>query len=97
MISSRLQLTLRQLLSFVSGDLDTSKFTGPVLALNGNNDYIMCDGYCPGVFEEPAKTYYRNAKPFVQHLQPNSGHQFMFQHNATGAFAVITNFLNEYV
>ncbi|KAK5701511.1 hypothetical protein LTR97_004326 [Elasticomyces elasticus] len=89
--------TIGEFLTTTAGPQDTSNYTGPALQLNGKTDYIMCDGYCPGVFEQPAQTYYRNARPFVQHLHPESGHQFMFHRNATGAFGVITDFLDKYV
>ncbi|KIX09869.1 uncharacterized protein Z518_00950 [Rhinocladiella mackenziei CBS 650.93] len=78
-----------------NGSLDASGFTGSVLAISGIEDYIVCDGYCPGIFDEPASTYYRNAKPFVPYLHPNSSHNFNFHHNATGAYQVITDFLDE--
>ena len=62
-------------------------------AITGVNDYIVCDGFCEGVFDEPASTFYRNAKPFVPYLHPDASHNFNFHHNATGAYAVITGFL----
>ncbi|OQO10704.1 hypothetical protein B0A48_04004 [Cryoendolithus antarcticus] len=73
---------------------DTSSFTGAALAITAETDYIVCDGYCPGVFDEPAKTYYKNAKPFVAYLQPEASHHLNFHRNATGAFEVITSFLD---
>lgn len=41
------------------------------------------------------KAVYKNAKPFVPHLHPNSSHNINFHHNATGAYGVITSFLDE--
>ncbi|OQO01388.1 hypothetical protein B0A48_12943 [Cryoendolithus antarcticus] len=73
---------------------DTSSFTGAALAITAETDYIVCDGYCPGVFDEPAKTYYKNAKPFVAYLQPEASHHRNFHRNATGAYEVITSFLD---
>ena len=66
-------------------------------AITGIEDYIVCDGYCPGIFDEPASTYYRNAKPFVPYLHPNTSHNFNFHKNATGAYGVITDFLDKYL
>jgi hypothetical protein len=62
-------------------------------AITGENDYIVCDGFCPGIFEEPARQYYRNSKNFVPYVHPNSSHHINFHRNATGAFKVITDFL----
>nr|OQO16165.1 hypothetical protein B0A51_16294 [Rachicladosporium sp. CCFEE 5018] len=72
----------------------SSNFTGAALAITAETDYIVCDGYCPGVFDEPAKTYYRNTKPFVAYLQPEASHHLNFHRNATGAYGVITGFLD---
>lgn len=58
------------------------------------DDYIVCDGYCPGIFDEPARTYYKNAK-FTPYVHPGASHHLNFHKNATGAFKVITNFLGE--
>ncbi|KAK3671366.1 hypothetical protein LTR78_008827 [Recurvomyces mirabilis] len=76
---------------------DASNFTGAALAITAETDYIVCDGYCPGVFDEPGRTYYKNAKPFVPYLHPDCSHHLNFHHNATGAFGVITDFLAENV
>jgi hypothetical protein len=62
-------------------------------AITGTTDYIVCDGYCPGIFEEPARTYYKNAR-FTPYLHPGSSHHLNFHKNATGAFQVITDFLD---
>lgn len=80
-----------------NGDLDASGFTGPALAITGRNDYIVCDGSCDGIFDEPASTFYRNAQPFVPYLHPDSSHNFNFHKNATGAYQVITDFLGEHL
>ncbi|KAH7303809.1 Alpha/Beta hydrolase protein [Stachybotrys elegans] len=77
------------------GNLDASNFTGPALAITGQQDYIVCDGNCEGIFIEPASTFYRNAQPFVPYLQPNASHNINFHYNATGAYGVITKFLDE--
>ncbi|KAK5117500.1 hypothetical protein LTR85_008885 [Meristemomyces frigidus] len=86
--------SITEFLTFAAGDLDAGNFTGAALAITGENDYIVCDGYCPGIFEEPARTYYRNAKTFVPYIHPNSSHNLNFHHNATGAYKVITDFLD---
>lgn len=69
-----------------------ANFTGAALHITGLTDYIVCDGYCPGIYEEPAKTLYKNAK-LSQYLHPGASHNINFHHNATGAYKVITDFL----
>jgi hypothetical protein len=61
----------------------------------GRNDYIVCDGECEGIFEQPARKLWKNAK-FTPYLHPNSGHNMNLQHNATGAYQVITGFLKSH-
>ncbi|KAH6961971.1 Alpha/Beta hydrolase protein [Ilyonectria sp. MPI-CAGE-AT-0026] len=81
-----------EFLTITDGEFDASSFKGAALAITGKNDYIVCDGECEGIFEEPARTIWRNAK-FTPYLHPNSSHNFNFHRNATGAYGVITNFL----
>ncbi|KAK7415045.1 hypothetical protein QQX98_006183 [Neonectria punicea] len=81
-----------EFLTLTDGDLDASGFTGAALAITGKNDYIVCDGECEDIFDEPARTIWSNAK-FTPYLHPNASHNFNFHHNATGAYEVITRFL----
>ncbi|KAK9482641.1 Alpha/Beta hydrolase protein [Lipomyces starkeyi] len=89
---------ITEFLSLLSGPTDASAFKGPVLLANiiitGEYDYIFCDGYCPELLEVPGRTYYKNAK-YVPYIHPGASHQLFLHYNATGAFQVITNFLNE--
>ncbi|KAH7254760.1 hypothetical protein MRS44_016576 [Fusarium solani] len=81
-----------EFLTITDGDFDASRFTGAALAITGKTDYIICDGECEGIFEEPARTIWKNAK-FQPYLHPHASHNFNFHHNATGAYKVITGFL----
>ena len=72
---------------------DSSNFTGAALAITGEQDFIVCDGECKGIFEQPARTFFKNARPFVPYLHPNASHNINFHHNATGAYKVITDFI----
>ena len=81
-----------EFLTLLAGPQDASNYTGPALHLTGDHDYIFCDGYCPGIFHEPARTLYKNAKLQLA-LHPGASHNINFHHNATGAYRVITNFL----
>ncbi|KAF5688791.1 alpha beta-hydrolase [Fusarium circinatum] len=81
-----------EFLTLTDGNFDASGFTGAALAITGETDYIICDGDCRGIFEEPARTIWKNAK-FEAYLHPHASHNFNFHHNATKAYGVITNFL----
>ncbi|KAH8656684.1 Alpha/Beta hydrolase protein [Tricladium varicosporioides] len=86
---------ITEFLTLYAGPQDASNYTKPVLAITGDTDYILCDGYCNGIFDEPAATLYKNAKPFKRVLHPGASHNINFHHNATGAYNVITGFLKE--
>ncbi|KAK3074712.1 hypothetical protein LTR53_002655 [Teratosphaeriaceae sp. CCFEE 6253] len=73
--------------------ISAANFTGAALAITAETDYIVCDGWCPGIYDEPAETLYSNAKSFERVLHPNASHSINFHFNATGAYKVITDFL----
>ena len=66
-----------------------------VKAITAETDYIVCDGYCPDIYNEPADTYYRNAKKFVKLLVPETSHNLNFHKNAPETYGVILDFLNQ--
>lgn len=84
--------SVAEFLTLLAGPQDVSQFTGAALHLTGDTDYIFCDGFCPGIFLEPARTIYKNAKLQLA-LHPGASHNINFHHNATGAYKVITDFL----
>ncbi|CAH0042492.1 unnamed protein product [Clonostachys rhizophaga] len=83
---------IAEFFTLTDGQFDASGFTGAALAITGETDYIVCDGECKGIFEEPARTIWKNAK-FTPYLHPNTSHNFFFHKNATASFEVITSFL----
>ena len=72
--------------------MSAEKWDKPALHITGEKDYIVCDGTCNGIFEEPARTLYKNAKLQLS-LHPGASHHINFHKNATGAYGVITGFL----
>lgn len=48
-------------------------FTGPVLALAGEYDF-MCGGYCPGVFGPDVAAMFPNSVAFESYIQPDTAH-----------------------
>lgn len=55
---------------------------------------IVCDGYCPGIYKEPAETLYQNAKNLVRHLVPGTSHNLNFHKSAPETYAFILGFLD---
>lgn len=94
--SAKQPFTLGEFLTFAGpASISADKWDKPALHLTGELDYIVCDGYCPGVIEEPAKKNYANAKPLQVSVHPGASHHINFHRNATGAFKVITEFLEK--
>ncbi|KAF2869794.1 Alpha/Beta hydrolase protein [Massariosphaeria phaeospora] len=92
--SAKQPFSIGEFLTFSSpASTDAAAWDKPALHLTGELDYIVCDGYCPGVFEEPARTLYKNARPLQLSLHPGASHHVFFHRNATGAFGVVTDFL----
>ncbi|PVH78248.1 hypothetical protein DL98DRAFT_494589 [Cadophora sp. DSE1049] len=75
-------------LNFVSPDVKA-----PVLFINGEYDYIFCGGYCPGILEPAARSFFPASIGYESYIQPNTGHILNIAPNATGTYQVITNFL----
>jgi pimeloyl-ACP methyl ester carboxylesterase len=46
--STKQPFAVTELLSLLSLDYSAPRFTGPVLFLTGEFDYIVCEGFCPG-------------------------------------------------
>ncbi|MCJ1266481.1 hypothetical protein MMC22_006366 [Lobaria immixta] len=80
-------------LSPVYQRLDAPNFKGPTLVLSGEYDFIICQGYCPGVLDQPLRTYFRGSSDFESYIQPKTGHGLNFATNATGSYSVIFDFL----
>ncbi|MCJ1446737.1 MAG: hypothetical protein MMC23_007243 [Stictis urceolatum] len=83
---------LTEFLTLLSGPQNVDKYHGPALLMSGEVDYIFCDGFCPGIFEEPAKTIYKNAKLQLA-IHPGTSHNINLHKNATGAYEVVMDFL----
>lgn len=75
---------------------DAPKFKGPALAISGEYDSLLCDGYCPGVLDKPLRTLFRGSSDFESYVQPKTGHGLNFATNATGSYAVIFDFLSKH-
>ncbi|KAH6661673.1 Alpha/Beta hydrolase protein [Halenospora varia] len=65
-------------------NLTSPDFTGPVMVISGEYDFLACGGYCPGVLEMGANTTFPASKSLVTYPQPGSGHAINFSLNATG-------------
>lgn len=70
-----------------------TNFTGPVLVLTGEYDFIFCTGYCGGILVPDAEKTFPDSKGLEVYMQPDSGHGINLSLNATGSFGVIVDFL----
>ncbi|KAL1599496.1 hypothetical protein SLS60_007299 [Paraconiothyrium brasiliense] len=94
--SAKQLFTLGEFLTFAGpAGISAEKWDKLALHLTGELDYIVCDGYCLGVFDSPAIELYENAKPVQLSLMEGASHHINFHKNATGAFGVITKFLED--
>jgi hypothetical protein len=50
-----------------------TNFTGPVLVLTGEYDFIFCTGFCGGILVPGAESTFPNSDLEV-YMQPDSGH-----------------------
>lgn len=51
-----------------------TNFTGPVLVMTGEYDFIFCTGYCGGILVLGAENTFPNSKDLEVYMQPDSGH-----------------------
>jgi hypothetical protein len=51
-----------------------TNFTGPVMILTGEYDFIFCTGYCSGILVPGAEKTFPNSKDLQVYTQPDSGH-----------------------
>ncbi|KAK5174597.1 uncharacterized protein LTR77_001678 [Saxophila tyrrhenica] len=87
--------SIGEFLTFPSGNLDSSSYTGSALTITAETDYIVCDGWCPGIYKDPAVDYFANASALVRHLVPNTSHNINFHKSAPETYKFILDFLRE--
>jgi pimeloyl-ACP methyl ester carboxylesterase len=75
---------------------DAGNFTGPVLVVTGEYDFFACAGRCDGFLENNLTPLYSGASSLEIAIHPDSGHSINYNKNATGAYQVITNFLQSH-
>ncbi|KAF2120911.1 Alpha/Beta hydrolase protein [Lophiotrema nucula] len=95
--SAKEPYAIGELLTFPGpASISAEKWDKPALHLTGEKDYIACDGDCAkdGIYETPSREYYKNARPLQLSVHPGASHHVNFHANATGAFEVITAFLD---
>jgi hypothetical protein len=62
--------------------------------MNGEFDFIVCDGFCPGAIEAPVAHFFAGSKALKIVLQPGTGHGLNYHKNATAGYKVITDYLS---
>jgi len=86
---------LMEIITLGITNLTSPDFTGPVLVITGEYDFIFCTGYCPGILEPGAVKTFPGSKSLEAYVQPDSGHGINLSLNATGSYGVITDFLKK--
>ncbi|KAH8804377.1 Alpha/Beta hydrolase protein [Xylogone sp. PMI_703] len=94
--ASKAPIGVLEVLSIQSLNFNATRFRGPTLVMNGEFDFLVCGGFCPGVMEEPATTFFSGSKGFRTYIQPQAGHALNFHQNATAGYEVIANYLHEH-
>ncbi|KAF2691105.1 hypothetical protein K458DRAFT_455383 [Lentithecium fluviatile CBS 122367] len=83
-----------EFLSFASPTGTSAEERGkPALHITGEKECIVCDGWCPRIFEGPAKMLYGNAKPLHLSIRPGASHRLNLHKNAAWGLEVVTRFL----
>ena len=63
---------------------------------NGEYDFLVCNGYCPGVNYQPARSLFAGSKAFNATILPKTGHGLNFHNNALDGYKAITEWLSEH-
>ncbi|KAL5324233.1 hypothetical protein ACEPPN_008777 [Leptodophora sp. 'Broadleaf-Isolate-01'] len=84
-----------ELLTFRALPQEAPKFTKPLMVITGEFDAAFCDGNCTGVLAPP-DSYFPNATDFQAIVHPAVGHGINFSYNATGAYAVMLDYLKKH-
>ncbi|KAH7407607.1 Alpha/Beta hydrolase protein [Cadophora sp. MPI-SDFR-AT-0126] len=86
-----------ELLTFTAVQQKATKFTKPLMVIAGEFDSAMCDGNCTGVLAPPVLSdYFPNVTDFQAIVHPAVGHGINLSYNATGAYAVILDYLKKH-
>ncbi|KAL2068697.1 hypothetical protein VTL71DRAFT_15035 [Oculimacula yallundae] len=88
-------IAVMEFFSIATLNFDSPGVKAPVLFINGEFDYIMCGGYCPGIVEPAAHSFFPTSVGYESYIQPATGHILNTAPNATGTYQVITNFLSK--
>jgi pimeloyl-ACP methyl ester carboxylesterase len=81
--------------SGAQGFANATGFTGPVLFVSGNYDFVLCDGDCRGQYSLDAiKGFFPVAKNVSIQIQPKAGHALTFAYGASEAYAASFRFLD---
>ncbi|KAH8799099.1 hypothetical protein F5884DRAFT_812695 [Xylogone sp. PMI_703] len=78
-------------------DINATEFTGPIFILNGEYAITVCDGYCPGITDEPARDVFHSSINFTSYVLSGCAHTINYCTGASEAFSEIFGFLNSVI
>jgi hypothetical protein len=67
-----------------------------IQVINGEYDFLVCSGYCPGVTDEPSASNFNSSSAFKVDIVPKTGHGLNFHTNAPETYGTIIDFLKEH-
>lgn len=75
-----------------------SNFTGPVLVINGNEDFPFCNSNCSSVVNgstipEGVKSLYPTASNFSSVIVPQTGHGISAHYSSSAAYEQVMSFI----
>jgi hypothetical protein len=64
--------------------------------ISGEFDFPLCGGNCTGVLRGPAEIFFSKATDLQTVVHPKTGHAINYSFNATGAYAVMLDYLHKH-
>ncbi|EPE27791.1 alpha/beta-Hydrolase [Glarea lozoyensis ATCC 20868] len=89
-------LAIIELLTLTTLITGPSKFHGPVMVISGEFDFPLCGGNCTDTLRGPAELFFSNATDLQTVVHPKTGHAINYSFNATGAYAVMLDYLHKH-
>ncbi|CAI6339840.1 unnamed protein product [Periconia digitata] len=82
----------------VFGSENTNLFRGPVQLIAGEADFVTCNGYCPGTYdeEEMKDQWFQNAANLTVYIAPDTAHVLNVATSASATYKKMLDYLEEH-
>lgn len=88
-------LAINELISLAILPVQPVDFTGAAMVIAGEHDFIFCTSQCNDILGPGAAPVFKKARTFKAVSYPGAGYGLNFALNATGAYEVIIEFLED--